>query len=644
LGNTSPASQAFPIRAVQLDLARQMETVDYVCRYADFAASVGFNTLMLYLEARIRTDSFPFRPVNETYTLGEMETIVQHAASVGVEVVPGLSTLGHVEQFLACPEMAHLAEEREGRARFGNPQGFVFCTSLPETYSFLEAYIAEVTQVFPSEHIHIGCDEVWNLGYCSLCQEQWKRNGLGSVFAQHIQKMDEICSALGKRIWIWDDMYEFFPEELELAPRKMVMCHWQYDRVIESEGIKAHFANRWRQDWLGVYEKMGFDALLCPRETTPGNIRTFTHYARRHPVLGGLLTQWEMSASFPDQWKPTVAYCGKLWSQPELSSDQAWGEALDTGVPDASDALKVAVRSLQDLPTAYLSPSPLSHLRGPLSYSEGVQQTAHRASLQLLRTARSAERPSANELILNDIETSARLTALHFTLRELLPAIYDPRRRAVDVPHLRDKAAFCQRELDDLISVFAPQHEKRRPGMHPEDGGTKHLQSVKAGLEEGWARLDHEPTDEDRWLLLRLFLPDVYGAPRLKVIARFGDEERTLADGSFKPPISAQECYYTLQVPFTSASAPTAAVVEAWGYGGQGITFLEFQNPNTTVVPAEITHVSGPVKEAENILRDDSSWTYLGRVDVHEAMHDPSLAETRGRVVVSLLPAAEKAR
>ena len=103
-------SMPWRIRAVQLDLARQMETVDFVCRYADFAAAQGFNTLFLYLEGRVRTPAFPYRPAAESYTLEEVERIVRHAAAAGLDVVPGLSTLGHAEHFFSCPEMAPLAE------------------------------------------------------------------------------------------------------------------------------------------------------------------------------------------------------------------------------------------------------------------------------------------------------------------------------------------------------------------------------------------------------------------------------------------------------------------------------------------------------------------------------------------------------
>ena len=136
-----------------------------------------------------------------------------------------------------------LAEEREGRTRFGGGLT-TFCPAQPETYAFLRAYLGDLAQVFTAPHLHIGGDEAWNLGFCARCRAQWAQHGLGSLFTAHLQHMADICRTLGKRMWIWDDLYELFPEELARAPHDMVMCHWNYDSDISPVGSQAHFVNR----------------------------------------------------------------------------------------------------------------------------------------------------------------------------------------------------------------------------------------------------------------------------------------------------------------------------------------------------------------------------------------------------------------
>ena len=45
--------------ALQIDLARQKETIDYVKTYVDKAKKYGYNTIFLYLETCVRTEDTP---------------------------------------------------------------------------------------------------------------------------------------------------------------------------------------------------------------------------------------------------------------------------------------------------------------------------------------------------------------------------------------------------------------------------------------------------------------------------------------------------------------------------------------------------------------------------------------------------------
>ena len=295
--NSQRAGLPWKIIGVQLDLARQMETVDYIRTYADLAAAQGFNTLLLYLEGRIRTAHFPFGSGDQTYSLAEMEHVVDHARKLGITVVPVVPSLGHAEQFVGCPRLRHLAEERHGQGRWldnpGKESPSTFCPSQEETYRFLERYYGELAMVFRGPWWHVGLDESWNMGYCRLCRERWRSNGLGTLFIEHLCRMREIAARLGKRMWMWDDMLQLFPEQLPNVPGDTVLCHWQYAEQIEAEGTQAHIVNHWRRNWLQDYQRRGCDVVVCPGGPLPlKNIETFTDYARRHRVLGGVLTQW----------------------------------------------------------------------------------------------------------------------------------------------------------------------------------------------------------------------------------------------------------------------------------------------------------------------------------------------------------------
>ena len=80
-------ADAKPLRIVQLDLARQMETTSFISNYIDRVSAWGFDTLELYLEARVGTKTFSL-PEGERYTPEQMKGIVAHAAEKGMTVVP----------------------------------------------------------------------------------------------------------------------------------------------------------------------------------------------------------------------------------------------------------------------------------------------------------------------------------------------------------------------------------------------------------------------------------------------------------------------------------------------------------------------------------------------------------------------------
>ncbi|MFH0939765.1 MAG: family 20 glycosylhydrolase, partial [Planctomycetota bacterium] len=623
--------------------------------FADFAAQRHFNTLVLYLEGRVRTRSFPYLPREQTYSLEEMARVVEHARGAGLECIFATATLAHCEQFFSCKELAHLAEERDGRTRFDTTRLETFCPSLPATYDFLRSYLNDLTQVFTGPHLHVGCDESFNLGFCKLCAERRTREGLSGLFTQHVLKMKEICHDLGKRMWIWDDMYELFPNELEKLSRDIVLCHWNYDPLIESEGAPACFANRWRQNWLKLYIRHGFDVVFCPWSDVMRNVETFTMYARRHTVflsqknneekieepskqgkvLGGLLTQWEMQNFYNEEHAPAVAVTGEWWNQPAADSEQAWRDGLQEILPGLSTPLAHAVRILASIPRQ-LPPPFEKYLPGPLTESEQHRRSALQAGLELLRIARTQCQPAHGSEILDELDFSARQKLLYTELHALVPAIHDPQRIETDLPCLIARATACRKELDELIINREPIHAQRRPGMCPANGALENLRRLRTALMPVWERLKQPVSPENWWLTLRLCLTDFYGAPRLSVALTFGDKVQPLITDCLKPQDCLGPCFYTIRVPFSSAAKPDGVRLEVWGYGGQGIAFLEAQNQSETLMPQKIRQTSGLVARPEALLRDDSIYTYLGQSDYAAAMLNPALADEHAVMEVAV--------
>ena len=303
-------------RAIQLDLARQMETMEYIRSFIDFASRYNYNKLFLYLEARIRTNYFPYPDPVQSYTPEQMQEIVAYASRHGIEVIPVISNLGHTEQFLQYPQLSDMAELRNNdEGKRGDSLNMV-CPSLEKTYSFFRDYYGEIARIFPSGYIHTGNDESWNLGCCRLCKKRAEGKGLAAIFSRHLLDTYRIIKELGKKMMMWDDMFEVCPESLQILPKDVVLCCWLYDDVFDKP--YSHFFNRKREDLLDKYDRLGLSYLFCPRGKTTANIISFSRYALKHHALGGLVTTWEYSATFLYQDFPNIAFAGKLWTEPDI--------------------------------------------------------------------------------------------------------------------------------------------------------------------------------------------------------------------------------------------------------------------------------------------------------------------------------------
>lgn len=193
-----------------------------------------------------------------------MRRIVRSAREAGLTVAPGVPTLGHVNHFTGTEELRALAEDRRRAPH-------MFCPSNPQVYAFLERYLGEMATIFPGEHFHIGCDESWGLGLCPRCRRTPPEN----LLIRRVLRVREILRPLGRRVWMWDDMFENAEERvIARIPRDVVLCAWNYaaERVSPS-GVQGHFNNRRRRNLLGLYARLGFDTLFCPRGNEWHNIR-----------------------------------------------------------------------------------------------------------------------------------------------------------------------------------------------------------------------------------------------------------------------------------------------------------------------------------------------------------------------------------
>lgn len=267
----------FPYRGAHLDVSRHFFPVDSVKRFIDMLALHNINNFHWHISDdqgwRIEIKRRPLltelgsmrdstvvgrnfskydgKPYGGFYTQDEAREIVKYASYRNINVIPEIDMPGHMQGSLkAYPNLGCTGGPYEVWGCWGISDE-VLCAGNDSTYAFIDDVLEEITQIFPSEIIHIGGDECpkdsWQK--CAKCQakiaelgfktdaDHTKEERLQSHFMSHAV---DFLTKKGRTALGWDEILEG-----GIADGAMVMS-WRG----EEGGITA--------------SKMGHDVVMVP--------------------------------------------------------------------------------------------------------------------------------------------------------------------------------------------------------------------------------------------------------------------------------------------------------------------------------------------------------------------------------------------
>ena len=223
----------FTMLGIMLDCSRDaVMTVDHLKEYMDHLAILGYNMVMLYTEDTYRVEGEPmFGFMRGPYTQAEIREVDAYAAALGIELIPCIEALGHMDQIFKWGKYADI-RDRDG----------ILLADEEKTYALIEKMVAFWAGAVRSRRIHLGMDEAHGLG----TGEHEKRFGKQSAFDiinRHLKRCCAICEKFGLKPMIWSDMYfrigsktnnyydlESQPSEevVKGVPKKLELVYWDY--------------------------------------------------------------------------------------------------------------------------------------------------------------------------------------------------------------------------------------------------------------------------------------------------------------------------------------------------------------------------------------------------------------------------------
>jgi hexosaminidase len=145
------------------------------------------------------------------YTQEEIKEIVQYAADRYIQVIPEIEMPGHSTAAIAAyPELSCTGGPFEVAHRWGVFRD-VYCAGKEEVFKFNQDVLDEVLELFPSDIIHIGGDEVpkdrWKA--CPHCQAKMKAENIQSEEDLQTYFTNRIATYLhskGRRLMGWNEI------------------------------------------------------------------------------------------------------------------------------------------------------------------------------------------------------------------------------------------------------------------------------------------------------------------------------------------------------------------------------------------------------------------------------------------------------
>ncbi|SOD64339.1 hexosaminidase [Streptomyces zhaozhouensis] len=277
----------FPWRGAMLDVARHFQPLSFLKRFVDLLALHKLNVFHLHLTddqgwrmpvaghpaltevggwraesmvGRAGSGRFDGVPHGGHYTRGELTELVKHAASRGVTVVPEIELPGHTRALLAA--YPHLGNDPTRRLPVWTEWG-VCRNVLGVSDAALELcreVLAEVMDVFPAEHVHIGGDECptveWESSPAALARVRAEGlSGPAALRGWFLRRMAEFLRENGRTPVSWDE-----GEEAALPPETLTMS-WRAGEHTALAARRGHrvVATPWDRTYLDY-----------PRSADPG--------------------------------------------------------------------------------------------------------------------------------------------------------------------------------------------------------------------------------------------------------------------------------------------------------------------------------------------------------------------------------------
>lgn len=249
---------------VMIDMSRNsVMSIGGLKRFLPLLKKMGYNCVMLYTEDTYEVDGEPyFGYMRGRYSKDEMKEIDAFAASLGIEMIPCMQTLAHLNANIRwgklpvdCNDILLVDDER--------------------TYQLIDHMFATLSECFASRRIHIGMDEAHMLGRGAFLDRHGYEKS-SSIIERHLKKVCEIAKKYDYQPLMWSDMFfrswnhgcyytgkcDIPKDVASSVPDSVIPVYWDYYHNTEEQYSDMIYNHRQlsKELWFagGVWSWTGF--------------------------------------------------------------------------------------------------------------------------------------------------------------------------------------------------------------------------------------------------------------------------------------------------------------------------------------------------------------------------------------------------
>ena len=282
----------YAARGFYHDVTRgRVPTLDWLKELADTCCLFKLNQLQLYVE-----HTYLFRDIPELQaaagtplTAEEIRELDEYCAARGIDLVPSLSTFGHLFELLHTERFSCLCElENAAEMPSTMPNRMAHHTidpTNPASLTLVLSMIDEYMALFRSGYFNICADETFDLGKGRNRGREERELYMGFV-----KKLCAHVVSRGKTPMFWGDIVVKFADALAELPEGTICLNWGYAadvtedsaRILASAGARQYVCpgvNGWNR-WIPSF-RTGYH-----------NIRRMAEYGVKYGAAGLLNTDW----------------------------------------------------------------------------------------------------------------------------------------------------------------------------------------------------------------------------------------------------------------------------------------------------------------------------------------------------------------